>query len=125
MRTLVRLTSLAAFLLTCGSLFAQDMAAIQERMKERIAQVAALKTQKVVGENRVGLLEIVKPEAADDAARKVVEAENADRKLVYAAIGAKTGAGADKVGTERAKKIAESATPGVMLQREDGSWYAK
>jgi hypothetical protein len=94
-------------------------------MKERLAQIAPLKTQQVIGENRAGLLEIVKPAAADEAARKLVDAENTDRKLVYAAIAAKTGTDADRVGAERAKKIAESAAPGLMLQRDDGTWYAK
>ena len=55
----------------------------------------------------------------------VVEAENTDRRKVYAAIGKKTGTTAEVVGKRRALKIAEIASPGDWLQNESGQWYRK
>jgi uncharacterized protein YdbL (DUF1318 family) len=93
-------------------------------MKERLPQVAPFKTQKVIGEDCAGFLALVKPDAAA-AARQLVAAENADRKAVYAALAAKAGSDPVRVGQQRAKELAERSAPGLMLQREDGTWYEK
>jgi uncharacterized protein YdbL (DUF1318 family) len=107
-----------------ASLLAQDLAKAQEQMKKRLPEVAQLKTQKAVGENSAGFLALVKPDA-DAKVKELVAAENADRKVVYAAVAAKTGSDPERVGKQRAKEIVEKAAPGVMLQRDDGSWYEK
>jgi uncharacterized protein YdbL (DUF1318 family) len=102
---------------------AQGLGEIKQRMKARLDQVEALKLAKTVGEDKNGYLHILGD--VDAAGKVVVEAENADRKLVYAAIAAKTGATAEAVGQSRAKTIAKSAAAGVMLQAPDGTWYEK
>ena len=124
MRTMLCLTVFGLFALTSLNLSAQDLAAVQARMKERLPQVAQLKTQKVIGEDPAGFLALVKKDA-EATARQLVEAENADRKVVYAALAAKAGTDAARVGKQRAKELAERSAPGMMLQREDGSWYEK
>jgi len=120
-----------AWMMVCGLLtlgvgmaYGQDLAKAQEQMKKRLPEVAQLKTQKVVGETSAGFLALVKGDG-DAAARQLVDAENADRKAVYAAVAAKTGADPARVGQQRAKEISERAAPGVMLQRDDGTWYEK
>ena len=125
MRTPIRSASVAVFMFVCANLLANDLAAVRERMNKRIPEIAELKTRQIVGENRAGLLEIVKPAEADNDARTLVKAENADRQIAYAAIAAKAGTSVDQVGAQRATSIAQRAAPGVMLQREDGTWYAK
>jgi uncharacterized protein YdbL (DUF1318 family) len=92
-------------------------------MKTRLDKVEALKLAKTVGENKDGYLEVLGEVDADGKA--TVEAENADRKLVYEAIAAKTGATAEAVGQSRAKTISKTAAAGVMLQAPDGTWYEK
>ena len=124
MRTTLCLTVFGLLALTALNLSAQDLAAVQARMKERLPQVAQLKTQKVIGEDYAGFLALVKTDAAATV-RELVQAENADRKVVYAALAAKAGSDPARVGQQRAKELAERAAPGMMLQREDGSWYEK
>jgi len=102
---------------------AQGLGEIKQRMQKRRAPITVLKTAKTVGEDNNGYLHIRGDVKAADKA--VVEAENADRKLVYAAIAAKTGLAADAVGKSRAKKIAASTAAGVMVQAPDGTWYEK
>ncbi len=124
MRTMLSLTVFALLALTTLNLGAQDLAAVQARMKERLPQVAQLKAQKAVGEDRAGFLALLKTDAAATA-RQLVDAENADRKQVYAALAAKAGTDATRVGQQRAKELAERAAAGMMLQRDDGTWYEK
>ena len=124
MRTTLCLAVFGLFALTTLSLRAEDLAAVQARMKERLPQVAQLKTQKVIGEDSSGFLALVKADAAATA-RELVQAENADRKAVYAALAAKAGSDPARVAKQRAKELAERSAPGMMLQREDGSWYEK
>ncbi|GBC63392.1 DUF1318 domain-containing protein [Desulfonema ishimotonii] len=95
---------------------------IKARMKARLPQINALKSGGVVGENNGGFLEFRsgKRESAD-----VVNAENNDRKQVYAAIAGKQGTTPDLVGKRRALQIRERARPGEWLQDESGKWYKK
>ncbi len=102
---------------------AQNLDDMRQRMKERLDEVQALKTAKTVGEDANGYLHVLGDVSA--AGKAVVEAENADRKVVYASIAAKTGADPAEVGKARAKTIAQSTAPGVMLQAPDGTWYEK
>ncbi len=103
---------------------APDLATAQEQMKKRLPEIAQLKIQKIVGENNAGYLTLLKG-TVEEAVRKLVDAENADRKTVYEAVAARTGTDADRVGRQRAREIADRAAAGIMLQREDGTWYQK
>ena len=102
---------------------AQDLAAVKQRMLDRKPAVDKLLAAKTVGENRAGCLEAVGK--VTDADAKVVEAENADRKTVYAAIAAKNGTSPAPVAQQRAAQISEKAKPGTMLQSADGKWAEK
>lgn len=102
---------------------AQNLDAVKKSMLDRKAAVEQLLAGKTVGENSAGLLEAVG--TIDAAAAKTVEAENADRKTVYAAIAAKNGTDVAKVGKLRASEIAAKAKAGTMLQGADGKWIEK
>lgn len=113
-----------AFLIGLGSIAvgAEDLGAVKARMSQRISQIDQLKSTGAIGENNRGMLEV---RGGGGEAGSVVDAENADRSTVYAAIAKQTGSSADQVGRARARQIATSSAPGVWLQREDGGWYKK
>jgi uncharacterized protein YdbL (DUF1318 family) len=61
---------------------------VADKMRQRNAEVTAIKKTGAVGENNRGLLELHKPDAISDAAEKnriqrVMAAENEDRKALY------------------------------------------
>ncbi len=99
--------------------YAED---IKSRMQSRLPAIKELKTAGVIGENNKGYLEFV------GSARKgegVVQAENSDRKEVYAAIAQQQGTAIEVVGKRRAEQIADRAVSGEWLQNESGNWYKK
>jgi uncharacterized protein len=104
--------------------FAQDdQGAIQERMKGRIAQVDALKVAGVVGENNKGFLEQRGALQPDQTA--VLNAENTDRRALYAILAGRLGLSVTVVGEQRATNLRERSAAGVWLQGADGAWYKK
>ena len=102
---------------------AQNLGAVKQRMAQRLPQVDALKDRGTVGENNRGFLEA--RAALSGAENQTVSAENADRAEAYSALAQQTGTSSDQVGRARAKKIAETSSPGVWLQDESGRWYKK
>lgn len=94
-----------------------------QRMKERLAQVDALKLNGLVGEALTGFLVARGDLNAEQA--ELMAAENADRQIVYAAVAQRTRQSVAQVGQQRALRIAELAAPGVWLQRPDGTWYQR
>ena len=122
-------SSLSRFWLVLGALFlgvalaqAEDLNAVKARIADRLPAIDAHKASGAIGENNRGFVEVRK--GGGDAA-SVTAAENADRTVVYAAIGAQNGTSAAVVGTARAKQIAAHSAPGVWLQGDDGAWHQK
>ena len=118
--------SIAAFTLAFAvpqALSAADSAAtIKKNMAERKPKIEVLKKAGSVGENKAGYLEAMKDAKLEDADKKLLEDENKDRKVVYAAIAKKEGSTVDKVGELRAKQIRSKANEGDFIQGEDGKW---
>jgi uncharacterized protein YdbL (DUF1318 family) len=112
--------SIFAILAVCA--FGQSKSEIQQRMRERLPQLDALKAKEVVGENNRGLVEV--RGAGDASASGVVAEENRDREAVYALIAKETGATPENVGKARAKDIA-ARSRGVWVQDESGRWAKK
>jgi hypothetical protein len=102
---------------------AEDLGAVKARMEQRIAPLNAMKARGVVGENNQGFLEARGNATAAD--QNVIAAENADRRTVYAAIAAKTGASPATVGKQRAQQIASIALAGHWIQDPNGTWRQK
>lgn len=117
----VLMLALPAFLPVAS---AQDAATIKQNMINRLPAIAAMKSKGLAGEDNRGYLAAVSSQlsAADQA---VIDAENADRKVVYEAIAQKTGATADLVGKQRAKQLAEQASAGEYIMDENGTWKKK
>lgn len=119
----IALLVLASVLSVPAALRAQDLGAIRARMEQRLSDVNAVKNKGVAGENNRGYLEARGAPAPAD--QQVIQAENADRRQVYAAIAAETGSSADEVGRQRAVQLAGLARPGHWVQGADGSWRKK
>lgn len=124
MKSVFRFLILIAVLGTgAAALGAEDLNAVRGRMEQRISAIDALKDRHVVGESNRGFLE---PRGSLSAAeQRTVTEENADRRTVYAAIAAQTGADPKFVGRQRAQRIAAGSKRGVWLQGPDGAWYQK
>jgi uncharacterized protein len=105
-----------------GTLLAADVAGAKDRMRQRVPAIDQLKLGEVVGENNRGYLELRQQEGN---AASVVQAENADRAVVFQDTANRTGSTADAVGRTFAKQVAAASAPGVWIQREDGSWSKK
>ena len=107
---------------------ADDAATIKKHMAERKPKIETLKKAGSVGEAKTGYLEAMKKDkdgkdvklSEDDT--KLIDAENADRKAVYAAIAKKEGSTVEKVGELRAKQIRSKAPEGEFIQGADGKW---
>jgi uncharacterized protein len=119
-RLLVLLAILGA---SAAAMGAEDLNAIRARMEQRVSAIDAMKDRHVVGESNRGFLE---PRGnLSGGEQQTVSAENSDRRTVYAAIAAQTGADPDFVGRQRAQRIAAASKRGVWLQSPDGAWYQK
>lgn len=102
---------------------AEDLGAVKARMEQRIAPINEIKARGVVGENNQGFLEA--RGGATGADQNIISQENADRRTVYAAIAAQTGATPDAVGKHRAQQIASIALRGHWIQDPNGTWRQK
>jgi len=119
---LIGLMSLFACLLP-ASMHADELNDIKAAMKQRMAAVDQLLMAQKVGENMEGYLSVLGQLNADED--KLVQAENKDRKTVYASIASKTGSSIEKVGKSRANQIRSKAKNGIKVQKPDGSWMVK
>ena len=102
---------------------AQDLGAVKARIEQRLGAVTALKDRGVAGETNRGYLEARGNASGGD--QQVISEENSDRRTVYNALGAQTGASADAVGRQRAQQIASIAKRGHWIQETNGEWRQK
>jgi len=93
------------------------------RMKDRLEQIDSMKASGSVGENVEGFLEV--RSALGPRQTSMIEAENADRLIVYKEVSKKTKQPVESVGQQRALRIAEIARSGVWLEKPGGEWYQK
>ena len=114
---LAAITLIGCFSFLPGEAHAQSAQQIKANMKARAPLLDRLREQGAVGEANTGFL------GADEV--KAVEAENADRALVYKAIAKKEKTTVELVGKRRALKIHEISKKGTMIQNEEGTWAKK
>lgn len=120
--TIVKIFVCAMLFAVTVDTYALNSRQVKARMKARLSQIDTFKQQGVIGENNKGYLELLKK---NTQAQKLVNAENKDRQLIYAAIAKQQNVSADLVGKRRAIMIARRAIRGVMLQDANGKWYKK
>lgn len=129
MKRTCRTVLAAAALMGCfaflpAELHAQTSQQIKANMKNRAPVLDRLRNQCAIGEANTGFLAILQKNLKPDEI-KAVEAENADRALVYKAIAKKQGTTPELVGKRRALKIHEITRKGTMIQNENGDWSKK
>jgi len=108
------------------ALFVQaESAELKERFLQRKPLLENMKNQGWVGENNLGFLSFRGSAGQSKENTQVVQAENEDRKTVYAEIAAKVNTSVADVGKRRAAQIAALAAVGQWLQDADGNWYQK
>ena len=95
---------------------------VKQRMIERRTVIASLIKDGVIGETHDGFLAF--RENRKDG-KDLVEAENADRRAVYATIAKEQGTTPDFVGRRRAAQIAAKAKPGTWFRDENKTWRRK
>ena len=98
-------------------------AGIKERLAQRLPAINKMKQALLIGENNQGYLEA--KGTLTPAQKSIVNAENADRKKIYAMIAKKTGTSISLVQKRRAEIIAKNSKSGIWLQKPDGTWYKK
>jgi len=102
-----------------------ESAELKERFLQRKPLLEKMKNQGWVGENNLGFLTFRSAAGKSEENMKTVQAENEDRKTVYAEISAKVNTAIEEVGKRRAAQIAAIAAVGHWLQDADGNWYQK
>ncbi len=112
---------LLTFILLTISAFA-DVNESLKNMENRLPEIIALKKDKAIGENNNGYLALLKE---TPKAQALVQAENNDRKIIYASLAEKHGISTEQIGKQRALQIHQIAIKGTMLQDGSGKWYEK
>lgn len=81
---------------------------VRERRRSRRDQIKAWKSAQLIGENNKGLLEARTADGSlSDSVKKVVDAENADRRLVFQAIAGKQNIPVESVAQRMGARMAE------------------
>ena len=98
--------------------------------KERRSVLISWEQDGVIGENKMGLVEIRKQEKSSATIKELIEQENNDRKIIYEEIANKNGISNEEVQKMYAKRLQEDATAGTpieVLNESDGtySWKTK
>ena len=99
---------------------------VRERRRSRRDQIKAWKSAQLIGENNKGLLEARTADGSlSDSVKKVVDAENADRRLVFQAIAGKQNIPVESVAQLMGARMAERSAEGTWVQDGAGKWTVK
>jgi len=82
--------------------------------RDRKPQLISLEESGVVGENKLGMVEI--RASANSSAQAIVDAENNDRMTIYKAIAQKNGISMEEVQKMYAKKLQDGASSGTPVE---------
>lgn len=100
----------------------------RQAQRERMAEVQALKNNRVIGEANTGLLEI-RESPADPAylayVRRVVDEENRDRQTLVNTEAEAKKMPASTVARDYARRKREAAFAGEWIQQDDGAWVKR
>jgi uncharacterized protein YdbL (DUF1318 family) len=116
---------LAALAFTPSTVRADRAGELRDRFKNRFPQVRTAKQAGNIGETAAGMLEAVPGKSPDDATRKLMDEENADRRELYKLIAEREKTTAQKVAERNAVRNFEKAVAGEYLKAADGKWTQK
>lgn len=99
------------------------------RRKGRYAELSILLGKGVIGEDKSGLLQVREPALAGAEVEQMVQAENADRIIIYKVLARKNGTSVEEVGkmySERLQKDAPAGSPIEAVTSGGGyEWKAR
>lgn len=99
---------------------------VQARIESRFAKLEAYRDEGKIGEVVDGSLQPVEDKYMSDATLKgLVDAENADRKTLFAIIAKEEGAPVEEVAKTYARKLFDLAKPQHFLKGKNGKWIRK
>ncbi len=125
MRNTIRLAAALLAVFAASAIITPELRAeegIKARMEARLSEITTLKSKGIIGEDNKGYLSFV---GSSKEGQSVVDAENADRKLIYTKIAKDQGTSPDAVAKLRARKNAERAAKGEYIQDDSGKWTRK
>lgn len=94
------------------------------RRRDRRAELVSLESKGIVGENKLGLVEIRNASAADSLAKALVSAENSDRMVIYQGVAQKNGTTLAEVQKLYAGRLQQDAPSGTPVEA-GGGWTVK
>jgi uncharacterized protein YdbL (DUF1318 family) len=86
------------------------------RRRDRLEALISWEKKAVIGENKLGLVEIRDPKGADPSVEQLVKAENSDRMIIYEAVAAKNGTSVEEVQKLYAKRLQAQAAAGTPIE---------
>lgn len=112
-----------------ASAYAQDglspeVEAAALRRKDRLSLLQMLESEGIVGENKLGLLEVRAAAMITPDAQSLLEEENRDRMLIYTAIAAKNQVAVSEIQKVYAQRLQADAPGGAPIETEAG-WQVK
>lgn len=135
MKSLIRQLIAACMIAVVGfaiaaptAVWAQTRQELKERFKQRDPEITRLKSEGKVGETWEGFVEVVsKDKPLSDKEKKLVEEENADRRLLYEDIARKSEVRetAAEVGINNGMRNFSLAKPGEYLKVRTGPWVTR
>lgn len=128
MRSRLKITLVAALAcaLLASAAAADEKDELKQRFQERYPKLQELKRQGKVGETFLGYIDAVKPEfAREDEVKRIIGAENNDRRRLYEIIAKEQDTTADHVGRRNAQRNFSRAGSNEWLRTEDNRWVQK
>ena len=100
------------------------------RRGQRYSELMSWREKGIIGENRLGLLEIRDPQGADSSLKQLVNDENSDRMIIYQEVAGKNQVSVEEIQriyAERLQNDAPSGTPIEVLNESAGvyEWRIK
>ena len=93
------------------------------RMKERLPSLVQAKDQGKVGEGTDGFVYV--RESDSEKIKKMVAAENEDRKMLFKAMSSKTGGSVDEVANKFSKALVKKSKKGHWFRKSSGEWIQR
>ena len=87
----------------------------------RLSDLTSWESKGVIGENKLGLVEIRNAGAADSSVGQLVQAENSNRMVIYQSIAEKNGTSVEDVQKIYAQRLQRDAPPGTPIEVLDES----
>lgn len=86
------------------------------RRKERHPGLLALQAKGIIGENKLGLVEIYSPQESTPELENLIKAENSDRMIIYREIAKKNNIPLEDVQKPYAKRLQQDAPVGTAIE---------